>query len=158
MGTYHQFQQIPLLGLSHQYSILGQVNSVVGVLHHWTSLIIIFKSPRIFYSDSLENKVLHNKASAFWWWISHMVSWSEYGFQEADISIYPLEITVQQDLISYGLFVLNAISHHFFHKNSSLLQSDIFSLVHYQIGIALELLQEGAVSLFLYKCISSNYN
>jgi len=141
--------------------ILGQVNSVAGVLHlqnHWTSLVITFKPPRIFYGDSLGNKIPPNKASAFQRWISHMLSQSGYGFQEADISIYPLEITVQQDLISCGLLALNAVSHHFLQQNSPLLQSDILSLARYWIEIALELLEEGAVSLFLYKCILSNCN
>ena len=87
-----------------------------------------------------------------------MLSWSGHGFQEADISVYPLEITIQQDFISCGLLALNAVGHHLLQQNSPLLQSNILSLVHYRIEIALELLQEGAVSLFLYNCILSNCN
>ena len=134
--------------------ILGQVNSVAGVLHltnHWTSLVITFKPPRIFYGDSLENPMPLDKASSFRRWISHMLSRSGHEFQESDISIYSLEITVQQDPISCGLFALNAISHYYLQQNSPLLQSDILSLARYRMEIALELLQEGAVSLFLYK-------
>jgi hypothetical protein len=80
-----------------------------------------------------------------------MLSQSGHGIQESDISIYPLEITVQQDPFSCGPFALNAISHHYLQQNSPLLRSNVLSLVHYQMEIALELLQEGAVSIFLYK-------
>ena len=134
--------------------ILGQIDSVAGVLHlhnHWTSLAITFKPPRIFYGDSLGNLIPSDKASSFWQWISHMLSWSGHGIQKSDISIYPLEIAIQKDPNSCGLFALNAISHHYLQQNSPLLQSEILSPTYYQVEIALELLQEGAVSLFLYK-------
>ena len=140
--------------------ILGHIDSVAGVLHlhnHWSSLVITFKPPRIFYDDSLGSLMPSDKASSFWQWISHMLSQSGHGIQKSDISIYPMEISVEQDPNSYGLFALNAISHHYLQQNSPLLQSDTLSLAHYQMEIALELLQEGAVSLFLYKN-SLNHN
>ena len=48
--------------------ISGHIDSVAGVLHltnHWTSLIVIFKPPKILYGDSLGNKMPPKKASAF---------------------------------------------------------------------------------------------
>ena len=78
-----------------------------------------------------------------------MLSQSGRGIQESDISIYSLEIAVQKDPFSCGLFVLNAISHYYLQQNSPLLQSDPLSLAHYRMEIALELLKEGAVSSFL---------
>jgi len=75
-----------------------------------------------------------------------MLSRSGYDIPESDISIYPLEITIQKDPISCGLFALNAISHHYLQQNSPLLESSVLSLARYRMEIALELLQEGAVS------------
>ena len=95
--------------------ILGNIHSVAGVLHlhnHWTSLVVTFKPPRIFYGDSLKNPMPSDKAFLFQQWISHMSSWSGCEVQESDISIYPLEIVPQQDSNSCGLFALNAISHY----------------------------------------------
>jgi len=80
-----------------------------------------------------------------------MLSQSGHGIQEPNISIYSLEIAVQKDPFSCGLFALNAISHHYLQQNSPLLQSDPLSLAHYQMEIALEFLKEGAVSSFLYR-------
>ena len=134
--------------------ILGHIHSVAGVLHlhnHWTSLVVTFRPPRIFYGDSLGKPMPSDKASSFRQWISHMSSWSGYKVQESDISIYPLEIVSQQDSNSCGLLALNAISHYYLQQNSPLLQADALSLARYRMEIALELLQEGAVSLFLCK-------
>jgi hypothetical protein len=69
---------------------------------------------------------------------------------ESDISIYPLATSTQQDSNSCGLFALNAIEHNYI-QQSPLLQSDIFSLASYRMEIALQLLQEDAVSVFLSK-------
>ena len=46
--------------------ILGHIYSVAGVLHlynHWTSLVVTFRTPRIFYGDSLEKSMPSDKAS-----------------------------------------------------------------------------------------------
>jgi len=132
--------------------ICGDFDSVGGVLHlpgHWTSLIITFKPPKISYGDSLGSPMPANMAHSFQRWICHMLMRSGVKFQESDISIYSLETTIQHDTISCGLFALNAIGHHYLQQNSPLLQSDVFSLAHNRIEMASDLLQEGAVSLFL---------
>jgi len=130
--------------------IQGLVDSVAGVLYlpnHWTSLIITFKPPKILYGDSLGNSMPPVKAFSFRRWICHMLSRSGQGIPESDISIYPLETTIQQDFNSCGLFALNAIEHHYL-QNSPLLQLDALSVAHNWMQIALGLLQEGAVSIF----------
>jgi len=114
--------------------ISGLIDSVGGVLHlhnHWTSLVITFKPPKILYGNSLNNPIPHKKASAYQQWIHHMLSCSGYDIPESDISIYSLEITIQKDPISCGLFALNAISHHYLQQNSPLLESGVLSLAHY---------------------------
>ena len=48
--------------------ISGHIESIAGVLHltnHWTSLIVMFKPPKILYGDSLGNPMPSKKASAF---------------------------------------------------------------------------------------------
>lgn len=129
--------------------ILGKINSIGGVLHlvnHWTSLVITFKQPRIFYGDSLGNSMPPNKALAFRRWIAHMLGRSGSTIQETQIPISPLEIAVQQDPNSCGHFALNAISYYHLQQNSPLLQSNTQSLKNYWMKIALELLQADAVS------------
>jgi hypothetical protein len=141
-------KRIQLLEVENKI-ISGQVDSVAGVLHlvnHWTSLVITFKPPRIYYGDSIGNSMPPNKASSFRRWVCHMLDRSGHGIPESDISIYPLPTAVQQDPFSCGLFALNAISHHYLPQNSPLLQSDVFSLAHCRLELALDLLQEGAVS------------
>lgn len=136
--------------------ISGHIKSVAGVLHlhnHWTSLVIAFKPPRIFYGDSLGNPMPPKKATAYRRWICHMLSRSGHKIPESDISIYALDITIQKDPSSCGLFALNAISHHYLKQDSPLLKSDALSLAHYRMEIALELLQGGAVSLFFWICV-----
>jgi hypothetical protein len=132
--------------------ILGQVDSIGGVLHlsnHWTSLVIKFKQPRILYGDSLRSPIPFDKALSFQRWIAHMLSRSGSNFQESQISISSLEIATQQDSNSCGLFALNAISHHYLQQKSPLLQSNAISVRNYRMEIALKLLQEDAVSVFL---------
>ena len=54
----------------------GDLDSVGGVLHlpnHWTSLIITFKPPKIFYGDSLGSPMPTKMAHLFWQWICHML-------------------------------------------------------------------------------------
>lgn len=136
--------------------ILGHIDSVAGVLHlrnHWTSVAITFKPPKIFYGDSLGNKMPLKKASSFRKWISHLLDRSGLRIPESDISIYPLEITIQQDPISCGLCALNALSHHYLQQNSPLLQPDTISLAHYRMEIALDLIQEDTVSTSIYSGI-----
>lgn len=128
--------------------ISGTIDSVGGVLHlpdHWTSLVIMFKPPKMLYGDSLGNSMPPKKASRFRRWICHMLSRSGHKIPESDISIYPLQTKIQQDPISCGLFALNAISHHYL-PHAPLLQPDVLSVTHSRIELALELLVEGAVS------------
>ena len=61
---------------------------------------------------------------------------------------------IQPDLISCGLFTLNAIGHYYLPQDIPLLQPDPSSLACYRLEIALELLQAGAVSLLLFKNMS----
>lgn len=136
--------------------ILGQVDSVGGVLHlpnHWTSLVIMFKQPRILYGDSLGSPMPSTEALSFQKWIAHMLRRSGSKIQNSQIPISPLDITVQQDSNSCGLLALNAISHHYFQQDSPLLQSDTWSMRNYRMKIALELLQENAVSILLSQSI-----
>ena len=136
--------------------ISGQVNCVMGVLHlpgHWTSFVITFNPPRILYGDSLRGSMPSNKAPSFRRWICHMLKRSGRLMPESDISIYPLPTGVQQDSISCGLFALNAIKHYCFPQNSPILPSNLLSLAHSRLELALSLLQEGAVSQFLYRAL-----
>jgi hypothetical protein len=131
--------------------ICGDIESVAGVLHlgnHWTSLVITFRPAVILYGDSLGYPMPPQKASAFQRWIHHMLSRSQHGIEVSDISIFPLSITVQEDLISCGLFALNAIGHHYLQQNSPLLQPDSLSLAQYRMEIALKLLHDESVSSF----------
>ena len=133
--------------------VLGHVDSVAGVLHlpnHWTSIVIKFKPPCILYGDSLGHSMPPTEASSFRRWIHHMLYQSGKEISEIDISIYPLATTNQQDFNSCGLFAFNAIEHHYL-EHLPLLQPDICSLAYYQIKIALNLLQEDTVSVFLLK-------
>ena len=84
--------------------ISGKIESVTGVLHlpnHWTSLVITFKPPRIFFGDSLGNPMPAIKVS-FRKWICHMLGRSGCTIPESDISIYPLPTTYLQDPYSCG--------------------------------------------------------
>ena len=143
--------------------ICGQIKSVAGVLHlsnHWTSLIITFNPPRIFYGDSLGNSIPSKKASAFKQWICHMLTQSQHRIEISDISIFPLTITIQEDVISCGLFALNAIGHHYLQQVSPLLQPDSLSLAQYWMEIALKLLHDES-EFISHKCtiywIITNY-
>ena len=146
--------------------ICGDIDGAAGVLHlpsHWVSLIITFRPPKILYGDSLRNPMPPKKASAFWHWISHILSWSGCEIQWSKISIHPLSITIQQDPISCGLFALNAVSHHYLQQDSPLWEPDNITLAHCWMEIALELLHEGGVHLFLYRttlsiwCLTTNH-
>jgi len=133
--------------------ICGHIKSAAGVLHlgnHWTSLVITFKPPRIFYGDSLANPMPPNKASAFQQWIFHMLSRSQHQVEISDICLFPLATTIQKDPNSCGLFALNAIGHHYLQQDSLLLQPDSLSVVQSRMEIALKLLHDGSVSLFFY--------
>jgi hypothetical protein len=132
----------------------GDIDGAAGVLHlpnHWVSLVITFRPPKILYGDSLGRPMPPRKASAFQRWISHILSRSGCEILWSKISIHPLPTTVQQDQISCGLFALNAVSHHYLQQDSPLLESDNLSLAHCRMEIALEILHEGGVSLFLYR-------
>jgi hypothetical protein len=129
--------------------IQGSINTVAGVLHlpnHWTSLIIEFKPPRIFFGDSLGNPMPASQVSSFQQWILHMLRRSGQVIQESDISVFPLETTLQQDQHSCSLLALNALEHHYFQQDTPLLQPDNHSLAYYRMKIALGLLQEDTVS------------
>jgi hypothetical protein len=142
----HKRQQ--LLDIENKI-ISGHIDSVAGVLHltnHWTSLVIIFKPPKILYGDSLGYSIPSKKASAFRRWMCHMLDRSGHEMPESDISIYPLPTMKQQDLNSCGLFALNAVHHHYLPQNSPLLQPDISSVAHCRLEFALDHLQDGAVS------------
>ena len=82
-----------------------------------------------------------------------MLKRSGRSMPESDISIYPLPTGVQQDSILCGLFALNAIKHYCFPQNSPILPSNLLSLAHSWLELALSLLQEGAVSQFLYRAL-----
>jgi hypothetical protein len=130
--------------------IQGHIESVAGVLYlpnHWTSLIVTFKPPKIFYGDSLGASMPGAEASSFRRWMCHMFRRSGQEIPELDISIYQLATSIQQDFNSCGLFALNAIKHHYF-QDSPLLQPDVLSVAHCHLQIALGLLQEGTVSVF----------
>ena len=134
--------------------ISGHIDSVVGVIHlpgHWTSLVVTFNPPKIFYGDSLGGQMPSNKASPIRRWVCHMVRRSLQEISMSDISIYPLATSMQPDYDSCGLFSLNAIEHHYLQQNTPLLRSDTLSLAHYRMEIALGLLQDDAVSIFSQK-------
>jgi len=142
----HKRQQ--LLDIENKI-ISGHIDSVAGVLHlpnHWTSLIVVFKPPKILYGDSLGHPMPSRKASAFQRWVCHMLDRSSHQMPESDISIYPLQIMNQQDPNSCGLFALNAIGHHYLPHNSPLLQPDVLSVARCRLELALDHLQDGAVS------------
>jgi len=90
-----------------------------------------------------------NRAPSFKRWVCHMLARSGHPTPESDISIYPLPTGMQIDPISCGLFALNAIGHHYLPQHFPLLHSGDHSLPHYRMELALELLQEEAVSHFL---------
>ena len=133
--------------------ISGQIESVAGVLFlpkHWTSIVITFKPPKILYGDSLGNPMPTDRAPSYKRWVSHMLSRAGTPMPGSDISIYPLSTGVQRDGISCGLFALNSISHHYLPQTFSILQHGTLSFALYRMELALELLQEGAVSHILY--------
>ena len=134
--------------------ISGRIDSVAGAIHlpnHWTSLVVTFNPPKIFYGDSLGGHMPSNKASPIRRWVYHMVCRSVQGISMSDISIYPLATSMQPDYDSCGLFALNAIEHHYLQQNTPLLRSDTLSLARYRMEIALGLLQDDAVSIFPQK-------
>jgi hypothetical protein len=129
--------------------ISGHIHSVAGVLHlpnHWTSLVLMFKPPKILYGDSLGCPMPSKKASAFRRWMCHMLNRSGHQMPESDICIYPLQTMNQQDPNSCGLFALNAIRHHYLPHNTLLLQPNHLSVAHCRMEHALDHLQDGAVS------------
>ena len=128
----------------------GLVDSVAGGIHlpgHWTSLVIEFNPPKILYGDSLGDPMPPEKAYAFKQWMCYLLSQSGQGVLRSDIPIHQLETMNQPDLISCGLFTLNAIGHYYLPQVIPLLQPDPSSMAYYRLEIALELLQAGAVSL-----------
>ena len=127
----------------------GHMDSVAGILHlpnHWTSLVITFKPPRILYGDSLGSPMPSKMARSFRRWVCHMLRRSGHPMPESDISIYPLPTSTQHDVISCGLFALNAIGHYYLPENFPLLAPGSLSLAQSRLELALDLLQEGAVS------------
>ena len=145
---YHTYKRQQLLDIENKI-ISGNLESVAGVLHlpnHWTSLVILFKPPKIIYGDSLGSSILPKIASAFRRWVCHMLDRSGREMSELDISVYPLQTTNQQDPNSCGLFALNAICCHYLPQTSSLLQPDVCSVACYRLELALDHLQDGAVS------------
>jgi hypothetical protein len=147
----HKRQQ--LLDIENKI-ISGDIDSVAGVLHltnHWTSLVISFKPPKILYGDSLGHPMPVKKATSFKRWVCHMLERSTHRMPESDISVYPLSITGQRDSNSCGLLALNAISHHYLPQKSPLLQPGTLSIAQARLELALDHLQDGAVSYFLYR-------
>ena len=133
--------------------ISGNIESVGGVLHlpnHWTSLVISFRPPRILYGDSLGSPMPSERVLPYKRWVSYMLSRVGTPMPVSDISVYPLATGVQTDSILCGLFALNSISHHYLPQGFPILQHGPLSLPQYRMELALELLQEGAVSHIQY--------
>jgi len=130
----------------------GDVTSVAGVLHlpgHWTSLVIEFVPPKIFYGDSVGNPMPPSKARIFWQWMSHMIHESGRDILTLDIPILPLKTSIQRDPNSCGLFAVNAIGYHYLPWIFPLLECSTLSPVQYRMEIALELLEADEVSALL---------
>jgi hypothetical protein len=131
--------------------ITGHIKSAAGVLHipgHWTSIVIEFNPPKIYFGDSLGKPMPTLQLTSFQRWICHMHCQAGGEFSFSDISTFPLPTSIQNDPNSCGLFALNSIGHKFLPEKFPLLKSDALSLACSRMEIALGLLQDDAVSDF----------
>ena len=135
-----------LMGIENKV-IQGEVDSVCGIINlredHWVSVVINFQQCKILYGDSFYQPMPTRQREACKRWVKHLIKRSTHLVGE--VTVGALEIGVQKDGISCGLFALNSIAHHYL--GHPLLPTDSVALNYCRMEIGLNILSTMTVCL-----------